>query len=404
MHHPSHTNTDDALNGGPSTSSMASHHSHTNTNDALNGGPSTSSMASHHSKRSTRSSRKKKKKPSGHTDLNLGPKRGWTEQANLEMTRKFHEEMLKKAHSYIGKELDEHENRLKTAAKLFDQSTARENAQRFQQARTSSENKRLLKRLLKVEMQETEITKTNAPGCAEKVRFRRQKKARKKALRASKQHKLDKINRENGMMLARLQNAQGSLNSKTWSKDYARHKKQGRLMSKMRHVRYKKKKNRRPPQSPMTSVHNSQSLPSFGSPNEQERQRRGRLIEEGQTNYNDQQYHQQQQQQQQRHPQQSHSSSTSSLPPLSPETSLRTMNERVAMERERQRLLGVFSSLSIKDLSQRLERYAELLSPQLSMEGFRSMVKDLPKAVLVRTLADVVRQAPQYAAEQGQHM
>ena len=93
------------------------HPSHTNTDDALNGGPSTSSMASHHSKRSTRSSRKKKKKPSGHTDLNLGPKRGWTEQANLEMTRKFHEEMLKKAHSYIGKELDEHENRLKTAAK-----------------------------------------------------------------------------------------------------------------------------------------------------------------------------------------------------------------------------------------------------------------------------------------------
>ena len=42
---------------------------------------------------------------------NLGPKRGWTEQANLEMTRKFHEEMLKKAHSYIGKELDE-QNRL----------------------------------------------------------------------------------------------------------------------------------------------------------------------------------------------------------------------------------------------------------------------------------------------------
>ena len=80
------------------------------------------------------------------------------------------------------------------------------------------------------------------------------------------------------------------------------------------------------------------------------------------------------------------------------------MNERVAMERERQRLLGVFSSLSIKDLSQRLERYANLLSPQLSMEGFRSMVKDLPKAVLVRTLADVVRQAPQYAAEQGQHV
>jgi len=44
--------------------------------------------------------------------------------------------------------------------------------------------------LLKIEMQETEITKTNAPGCAEKVRFRRQRKARKKALHASKQHKV----------------------------------------------------------------------------------------------------------------------------------------------------------------------------------------------------------------------
>ena len=166
--------------------------------DPLSGGPSTTSThysvhTSHttdtkHSNRSRRSEKKHKAKIPN--DLKLGPKRGWTEQQNLVMSRKFHEEMLKKAHSYIGKELNEHERRLKVNAVLFDQSTAQDNARKFAEKKTSEENKRLLKRLLKVEMQETEITKTNAPGCAEKVRFRRQKKARKKALRASKQHKV----------------------------------------------------------------------------------------------------------------------------------------------------------------------------------------------------------------------
>ena len=142
--------------------------------DPLSGGPSLASIQSNQSKRSTNSKRKKKHHKVS-SDLLLGPKRGWTEQSNLIMTRRFHDEMLRKATSYIGKELDAHEHRLKTAAKLFDQSSAQENARKFAQKKTSAENKRLLKRLLKVEMQETEITKTNAPGCAEKVRFRRQR-------------------------------------------------------------------------------------------------------------------------------------------------------------------------------------------------------------------------------------
>ena len=79
----------------------------------------------------------------------------------------------------------------------------------------SEENKRLLKRLLKIEMQETEITKTNAPGCAEKVRFRRQRQARRRRC-ASKQFALDKINRENAVLLQRLSKARGSLNTSKW--------------------------------------------------------------------------------------------------------------------------------------------------------------------------------------------
>ena len=139
---------------------------------------------------SRKSNKHQLKKHKVHSDLQLGPKRHWTEQQNLVMSRRFHEEMLSNAHSHIAKELNAHEKRLKIAATLFDQSTAQENARRFRQKKTSEENKRLLKRLLKIEMQETEITKTNAPGCAEKVRFRRQRKARRKALRASKQHKV----------------------------------------------------------------------------------------------------------------------------------------------------------------------------------------------------------------------
>ena len=110
-----------------------------------------------------------------------------------------------------------------------------------QQKKTSAENTRLLKRLLKVELVETEITKTNQPGCAEQTTRRRQRQARKKALKSSKQHKLDQIKRENRVLNQRLQQTKGCLNNnKVWSTDYARHKKQGRLMSKMQHARYKK--------------------------------------------------------------------------------------------------------------------------------------------------------------------
>jgi len=162
--------------------------------DPLAGGPSITSVTTSHVSNLTNGSRKSKankhKKHKTHSDLQLGPKRHWTEQQNLVMSRRFHEEMLSNAHSHIAKELNAHEKRLKIASQLFDQSTAQENARRFRQKKTSEENKRLLKRLLKIEMQETEITKTNAPGCAEKVRFRRQRKARKKALHASKQHKV----------------------------------------------------------------------------------------------------------------------------------------------------------------------------------------------------------------------
>ena len=92
------------------------------------------------------------------------------------------------------------------------------------------------------------------------------------------------------------------------------------------------------------------------------------------------------------------------LPPLpnSPESNanpLQSLTRRAEAEAERQRLLGVFGSLSSNDLRRRLERYASLLSPHLGIEGFRQMVRDLPKPVLVRTLVDVVQSAPSYTKQ-----
>ena len=224
---------------------------------------------------------------------------------------------------------------------------------------------------------------------------------------------LDKINRENGMMLARLRKAKGSLDIKSQKKDYERHKRQGRLMSKMRHVRYKKGRgNKRGDGGGRNSEQHSMSLPSFGSPNEQQRRKQQQTLPLHHDSNHHQQQHHHHQQQQHYHDDsdrrldedmanQLHGMSmSSSLPHLSsssPETRpLRSLNERVSTEQERQRLLGVFSSLSVHDLQARLERYASLLSPHLSVEGFRAMVRDLPKPVLVRTLADVVRQAPEH--------
>lgn len=360
--------------------------------------------------------RRRKKKPgvsSTNKDLLLGPKRGWSEQQNVVLTRRFHEEMLRKAKSSIGEELHNHERRLKRAAKLFDQTTAKDKARAFQEKMMSEENKRLLKRLLKIEMQETEITKTNAPGCPEKVRFRRQRLARKKALRASKQFALDKINRENAVLLQRLRKARGSLNSSKWEEDFNRHKKQGRLMSRMRHITSDKKhrKRRGHNRNAKAGLHHGQSgsmsLPQLGSPTQiamrqhlAEKQQQShaqhrelehaRLIEQHDENM------------EHMIASNSLSSSSSALPPLpnSPESNanpLKSVSKRAGAEAERQRLLGVFGSLTSSDLRRRLERYASLLSPHLSIAGFRQMVRDLPKPVLVRTLVDVVQSAPTYS-------
>ena len=410
---------------------MADHHHVPAAQRVVDAGPSnysqmtTSSMMTSSSSQPAQPSqrrRRRRKKKGGHNtsvekDLLLGPKRGWSEQQNIVLTRKFHEEMLTKAKSSIGADLDAHEARLKQAAKLFDQTSAKDKARAFQERMTSEENKRLLKRLLKIEMQETEITKTNAPGCAEKVRFRRQRQARRKALRASKQFALDKINRENAVMLQRLRKSRGSLNTSKWKEDFDRHKKQGRLMSRMRHVNPGfgagaggLKKNRRRGGNRGAGhgggPSSSMSLPELGSPTQIAMRRH--LAAQHQQNPAQRAALEQAQALQRHDDSMEHvftaSASTSALPPLpnSPESNanpLHSLSRRAEAEAERQRLLGVFGSLSSNDLRRRLERYASLLSPHLGIEGFRQMVRDLPKPVLVRTLVDVVQSAPSYSGQ-----
>jgi len=121
--------------------------------DPLAGGPSITSVTTSHVSNLTNGSRKSKankhKKHKTHSDLQLGPKRHWTEQQNLVMSRRFHEEMLSNAHSHIAKELNAHEKRLKIASQLFDQSTAQENARRFRQKKNFRRKQKIIETFVK---------------------------------------------------------------------------------------------------------------------------------------------------------------------------------------------------------------------------------------------------------------
>ena len=166
-------------------------------------------------------------------DLLLGPKRHWCTQHELMLNRRFHREMINKATSYVGKVTEEHRARIAKANQIFSTSTAKAKALKQKEQAITADNKRLLKRLLKVEMQQTEITKTNI-NCPEKQLYKMRRRQRKRATRAAKQFKIDRINRENKIMLQRLRQTKSSFDFNSMAKSYAAHKSRMKVMSKVR--------------------------------------------------------------------------------------------------------------------------------------------------------------------------
>ena len=166
-------------------------------------------------------------------DLLLGPKRHWCTQHELMLNRKFHREMIENATSYIGRQTEEHRIRMAKVQNIFSTSTAKQKSLRSKELAITADNKRLLQRLLKVEMQQTEITRTNI-NCPEKQLYRMRRRQRKRATRAAKQFKIDKINKENKIMLKRLKKAKSSFDFQSMEKSFAQHRSRMKVMSKVR--------------------------------------------------------------------------------------------------------------------------------------------------------------------------
>ena len=324
-------------------------------------------------------------------DLALGPKRHWSNQQKVVADREIHYKLILNAQSIIGKERKQFDEKMKIQRKLFDTSEAKIKAKKLKEAGVVKENKRMLRRLLKIEMTETEITRTNARG-PERERILTLKRARKKALRNSKQFAIDKLNRENAVMLKRINNARGAFNKNNWKKDFAEHKKRRKFMSKMPSVRKKDKPRNK----------GSQSLPSLNPRDRDPGEKFGFLPTSNQLEisndseflaslWNDQKKKQEagtigaedrirggganatsvaeQLELIQKLGQESRDANrkTSAIPPQRPN----------------------YEDMSVAELNLCISEMAAELSPNISMSSFKAMVADMPRKVLIKTLIDV---------------
>ena len=329
-------------------------------------------------------------------DLSLGPKRHWSNQQKVVADREIHYKLILNAQSIIGKERKQFDEKMKIQRKLFDTSEAKIKAKKLKEAEVVKENKRMLRRLLKIEMTETEITRTNARG-PERERILTLKRARKKALRNSKQFAIDKLNRENAVMLKRINNARGAFNKNNWKKDFAEHKKRRKFMSKMPSVRKKDK----------TRNRGSLSLPSLNPRERDPGENFGFLPSSNQLEIsNDSEFLASLWNDQKKKVEAGvngaegriaegrirggGANATSVAEQLGfvqqlGQESRDASGKRSALPSQRPN----YEDMSVAELNLCISEMAASLSPNISMSSFKAMVADMPRKVLVKTLIDV---------------
>ena len=340
-------------------------------------------------------------------DLALGPKRHWSSQQKVVADREIHYKLIVNAKSIIGRERKRFEEKMKIQRKLFDTSEAKAKAQRFKEQEIVKENKRMLRRLLKIEMAETEITRTNSKG-VERQKDLMRKRARKRAVRASKQFELDRLNRENKVMLRRINNARGAFNKSDWKKDFKKHEKRKKFMSKM--GRRKKPSNRGGYRSlPALNVgkHNKGSLPESG------------IEISNDSDFLATLWNAKQSRKEQPSLEQSRSASGLHLPSVRNNNNhSEEMDGAKAVQEQLQMIqmmkgaggsMGLpgegqppmsaadlipkrrpnYEGMSAAELNIAISQMALELSPSISMSAFKAMVAEMPRRVLVKTLIDV---------------
>ena len=142
---------------------------------------------------------KKKKRRRPKFSDQLGVKVSWSTWQWRQGQEKFHKETIRRASSYVGRQIREHQNKLEKLNSIFDPKKMKDLQRAFQQKMIDRDNLGMLKRLSMIATEKTMISKTNDPYERRYINKLRRDKAR--MMQNTKQYELNMVNFDNKLML-----------------------------------------------------------------------------------------------------------------------------------------------------------------------------------------------------------
>ena len=189
--------------------------------------------------RDKKKAKKKRRRRKPRFSDQIGVKVSWSTWQWRQGQEEFHNNTLKRATSYVGRQIREHQDRLEKLNSIFDPQKMKELQKVFQQKKMARDNLGMLKRLSMIATEKTAITKTNDPVERRYVNKFRRDKAR--MIRNSKQYDMDMINFDNKLMLKRLRKTRTSLQSRRGLKrDFKRSRVMKKAMAKVFDPKYQR--------------------------------------------------------------------------------------------------------------------------------------------------------------------
>ena len=182
---------------------------------------------------------KKKKRRRPKFSDQLGVKVSWSTWQWRQGQEKFHKETIRRASSYVGRQIREHQNKLEKLNSIFDPKKMKDLQRAFQQKMIDRDNLGMLKRLSMIATEKTMISKTNDPYERRYINKLRRDKAR--MMQNTKQYELNMVNFDNKLMLKRLRKTRTSLQSrKGLKRDFKRSRVMKKAMSKVFDPKFQK--------------------------------------------------------------------------------------------------------------------------------------------------------------------
>eukprot|EP00943_MAST-04B_sp_MAST-4B-sp1_P003681 g3681.t1 len=169
----------------------------------------------------------------------LGVKVSWSTWQWRKGQEAFHNATIKRASSYVGRQIRDHQNKLDKLNSIFDPQKMKDLQRAFQQKMIDRDNLGMLKRLSMIATEKTYISKTNDPYERRYINKLRRDKAR--MIKNTKQYELNMINFDNKLMLKRLRKTRTSLQSrKGLKKDFKRSRIMKKAMAKVFDPKFQK--------------------------------------------------------------------------------------------------------------------------------------------------------------------